>query len=554
MYKILTRLHTLKPGVFRFHMIQNDQGEWVEYIADSLDEVELEAIKILERVGALDLKVVQEEPYYVDVRYSEDEDFNPDNEEARALALLNYIGWGDLKISDNKPYTVDLHWGVREEEKKEKYYIDITSPIVCQFEPRYMDGIVEGSSRSTTITFIQPVDSFHLIINGEEVEGLPSWIEYMSLSDTQGVLTFKGITQNYDIEVVVDGDFDADMTSIDEDGNIYHSITEAIQQSNSTIKLLADEEINEPISSDKDINIDLMGYGLIGDVDGQVFSLTDKGTGATHNINITNSSSHEGLILGGVDVVSSGDNYRVNIGKNVRILAANPLYFRGTGEEEQYICNLEGILEATPDSGYAVFQGNGNAGKGGSVLNIKGGQLIHPNGEAIYQPQNGVINIYDGLIEGNTAIAMKRGTLNMYGGTIHAIGNYYDPAEANNNGSEHTGAAISLISHDGYLGSMEINIEGGDIISDYGYGLYEGIPVNNGKPASEDSHIKHINITGGRFYGEEGALEIQKTRDCDITGGKYNTNIDKFVKTPYEVCVNYDTDRHNYPFTVEELS
>lgn len=203
MYKILTRLHTLKPGNFHYHMVTDANGELVEFQAETKEEVEMEAIKILRHVGCMDLRVIEEHPYYVDIQYGTDEDFDYDNEEARALALVEYIGWGDLRISDNKPFSVDMIWGEREKDET-RYTLSITGPESCVFEPNYIDNIIPGTSKVVGVTFTEPVKSFHFIINGERSECVPGWIDYTYISDQQCVLTFNAIDQNYEIQIEVD--------------------------------------------------------------------------------------------------------------------------------------------------------------------------------------------------------------------------------------------------------------------------------------------------------------------------------------------------------------
>lgn len=553
MYKILTRLHTLKPGVFRFHMIQNEEGEWMDYQAETKEEAELEAIKILERVGCLDLKVVQEEPYYIDIKYDIDADFNEDNEEARALSLINYVGWGDLKISDNRPFSIDMIWGEREENKT-RHYINITSPNICQCEPRYMDNIVPGSSRSTTITFVQPVESFHLIINGEKCDGIPSWIDYMYLSDTQGVLTFNGIKKDYEIEVIVDGEYDKEIMMVDNEGNVYHNFMEAIDNSSdgAELTLLQNETLTEGITAKKNLTLDLAGYNISYNPDGELISMNGNESDNHYVVNLINSSGTESVVEGGLNFRTKGESFDLTIGDNVVVVSSNPVYFKGTDKEGQFTCNLMGTLEVTEGSNYAGIQGNGTKGCGGSVINIYDGANIIAQTTGIYQPQNGIINIFGGIIDAQEAISMKRGTLNVYDGLIHSYGEYCNPAKGNNDGSEHTGAAISLTSNDGYPGSINVNIYGGTMISDNGNALYEGIAMRNGSPVAASSLVESINIQNGRFSGERdyGAVSINKAANVSISGGKYNTNIESLLTENYRIATNREDDRFDYPYVV----
>ena len=553
MYKIITRLHTTKPGVFRFHMIQNEEGEWIDYQAETKEEAELEAIKILERIGYLDLKVIQEEPYYIDINYDIDADFDEDDEKANVLSLINHVGWGDLKILDNRPFSVDMIWGEREESKV-RHYINITAPNICQCEPRYMSDIVPGSSRSTTITFVQPIESFHLVINGKKCDGIPSWIDYMHLSDTQGILTFNGIENDYEIEIVVDGEYDKEIMMADNEGNVYHSFMEAINNSNdgAELTLLQDEVLTESITTKKNLTLDLAGYNISCNPEAELISMNGDNSDNHYVINLINSSDTEAIVEGGLSFRTQGESFDLTIGDNVVIVSNNPVYFEGTDKKAQFTCNLMGTLEVTEGSNYAAIQGNGNERCGGSIINIYEGASIIAKDTGIYHPQNGTINIFGGVIDAAEAISMKRGTLNVFNGLIHSYGEYNNPAKEDNDYSEYTGAAISLTSNDSYPGSINLNIYGGTIISDNGNAVYEGIAMKDGSPVAASSLVESINIKSGRFSGEKdhGAISINAASNVNVSGGKYNTNIESLLTENYRIATNKEDDRFDYPYVV----
>ena len=205
MYKILTRLHTQSPGVFRYHMISDDAGNISEFQAETLEEVELEVIKILEKIGCYDLRVIEEQPYYIDLEYSEDPDFNGEKEAEAVRKMLNFIGWKDLRISDNKPFIIELTWGTRPEEIGPSYRITLTATEGTIIEPSYLDCVGEGCSRSAKVIFPEDFEAFHFIIDGEVISsGIPEWIDYEPLSMNEGIITFQGINSDHIIEIVVD--------------------------------------------------------------------------------------------------------------------------------------------------------------------------------------------------------------------------------------------------------------------------------------------------------------------------------------------------------------
>jgi hypothetical protein len=205
MYKILTHLHTQSPGVYRYHRVKNDKGEWVEYQTETLEDAEIEMLEILKNVGSCDIKVITEYPFYLDLHYKENEDFTGEEEKEEALTMLQYLGWDDLRISDHRPFEVDVIWGTKPEMEKPTYKVQLTSQANCTIEPMNFEEVAEGSSCSATITFNEPVKSFHLVINGEEQKlGNPEWIKYSSVTDNSYVLVFNGITTDYIIEIVAD--------------------------------------------------------------------------------------------------------------------------------------------------------------------------------------------------------------------------------------------------------------------------------------------------------------------------------------------------------------
>lgn len=205
MYKILTHLHTQSPGVWRYHRVLNEDGNMVEFQVETLEEAELELTKVLETVGVYDARVISEQPYYVDIIYAEDDDFNGEDEELVALRMLNHMGWKDLRIADNKPFGIEVFFGTRPEEYADLYTLQIVAPDGCSVEPALIQDIPEGSSKTVLLTFAEPFKSFHLLIDGQEdTTGIPDWISYTSLSSTEGVLTFQGISDSHLIEIVLD--------------------------------------------------------------------------------------------------------------------------------------------------------------------------------------------------------------------------------------------------------------------------------------------------------------------------------------------------------------
>ena len=45
---------------------------------------------------------------------------------------------------------------------------------------------------------------YYIIDDKEYKTGMPKWITYQSLTDTEGILTFSGITRDHIIEIEID--------------------------------------------------------------------------------------------------------------------------------------------------------------------------------------------------------------------------------------------------------------------------------------------------------------------------------------------------------------
>ena len=67
MYKIMTKMHTKREGIYRFLMVENENKQLVEFETDSRQAAEEMALSLLKKVGYADLRVVNDEPYYLEI-------------------------------------------------------------------------------------------------------------------------------------------------------------------------------------------------------------------------------------------------------------------------------------------------------------------------------------------------------------------------------------------------------------------------------------------------------------------------------------------------------
>lgn len=164
MYKIMTKLHTSAENIFAFYMVSNDNNEITEYAVAT-----------------------------------------PEEAAEQALEILKQVGYADLRIVDDKSYYLDLIYGNRPEPKVNKYTLKVSGPESLTIDPEPIEDIEENSTVQVKLTFANPVESFHLIIDDKEYKtGLPKWVNYQSLSDEEGILTFTGITRDHIVEIEID--------------------------------------------------------------------------------------------------------------------------------------------------------------------------------------------------------------------------------------------------------------------------------------------------------------------------------------------------------------
>ena len=152
-------------------------------------------------------------------------------------------------------------------------------------------------------------------------------------------------------------------------------------------------------------------------------------------------------------------------------------------------------------------------------------------------------DIDSGYFEGSTPLSIKSGTFDISGGTFHAIGEYRNPADANSNGSEETGAALSITSNDDYAGNVKVTVTGGTFTSENGHAVYEGIATeSSGSPAASSSDVV-IDIQDGTFSGntEKGDVAITEAENTKvISGGSFSSNVSEYAADGYAIIPGAD--------------
>ena len=226
-------------------------------------------------------------------------------------------------------------------------------------------------------------------------------------------------------------------------------------------------------STELSAQVELAGKAITLDLNGQIISW-NGGTKKSGIILV-----HNGADLTINDTVGTGRIY--SGGKN-QAYAAVALTKSGDSDASAAVLTVNG---GELEGWYYAVVGNGT--RHNTVVNINGGTLMTAVGSAIYNPQNGQINIAGGVVEGyETGIYMKAGTAAVAtGGTIRATGPK-NPYKYDGSGANGTGDAI-VVDNCGYPGGApSLTINGAKLVSANAYqvGAYY-----DGKNATEISDI-----------------------------------------------------------------
>ena len=199
-------------------------------------------------------------------------------------------------------------------------------------------------------------------------------------------------------------------------------------------------------------------------------------------------------------------------------------------------------IDETDDTSHLSYGGTVGIGINGNIksttdyakINIYPGAVVSGTngysgkanddaGPAIYAAGYAEWNIYGGEFSGAEALSIKSGKFNISGGNFNAYGEFYDPATAYGNGTEATGAAISITSNDSYAKNITMNITGGVFNSEHGYALYEDVTNSTSSPLSDEG----ISLSGGSFAGglsDEGDLKVAH-QDNFVTNGEFSKEV-----------------------------
>lgn len=277
----------------------------------------------------------------------------------------------------------------------------------------------------------------------------------------------------------------------------YSSLDSAIEaaESGATITILKDVEISDKLIvalENKSVTLNLGGNTLTGRVNLTNGNLTVK-NGSVKNVVV------EGQPLNVYGSSTPGaQNYSVlNVASDVTVEGHYGIcVFGATASTAGYgaVVNFAGKIKANDGIFVSGNLGNNIAADMNNVVNVTGKIEGTETGIAL----NGwaTVNVQDGAnISANTGIALKRGVLNVAdGATVTGNGTWNPSPDANNNGTELTGAAVSMTNTYNYLGAMAINIAGGSFTSVNGQALL--------KADQNYTNAATFTVTGGTFSSD----------------------------------------------------
>jgi len=321
-----------------------------------------------------------------------------------------------------------------------------------------LEGLKLEAGKAYTIKLVVGIESVKVTVDVEE------WYDY------------EGGEQKVDLPYnpVSEG------TAAVVDGQEYETLQAAIEAAEDGKVITLTEDYTIP------------GDKMVLDLQGKKVTLDLGGNKLTGRTNLTNGelTIKNGTVAGGakqpLNVYGSStegaQNYSVlNIAEDVTVTGDEfgVCLFGAAAGTDGYgaVINIEGTVHTTGTGAEGAVFVSGNLGQGkgemNNIINISG-TVTSDNDAAIALNGNATINILPGAeLTGNTAVTVKRGVLNMTGGNVWSKGAKQYPGMQNYNGTEMTGAGISITETYNQYGPLTVNVTGGTIKSDHADAVFE---------------------------------------------------------------------------------
>ena len=222
------------------------------------------------------------------------------------------------------------------------------------------------------------------------------------------------------------------------------------------------------------------------------------------------------------------DNGLITVGENAKLTINGTTGKIVSGQNAyaalQVLSNSELVVNGGKISGYWYgIVGNGDAVN--TKITINGADTVIESDDintdktdvAIYHPQDGILTINNGLIEGSTGIEIRAGKLVLNNGTVIGTNNNFS-SNPNGNGTTTVGAGIAVVQHTTKK-PIDVKIMGGNISAHIPF--YENNPQGN---SLEDIAKIKLSIAGGTFIASGSGTKSVEVHDIKnfISGGKFS--------------------------------
>ena len=429
--------------------------------------------------------------------------------------------------------------------------INIIGEVTCNYPDGKYFGISYGATRRLTINIEEGgklSGNMPLRVADVTVTGTGTIANDFFVADNEaGVDTYEVITTEVSGGKLYSGRIKdtAIAAWVTWGGNTYSyddvadAIKAANQNAGSVLKLNQNSTTSSATSISKNWTLDLNGHTYEYTGTRQAFSISSSDKSFTL---IDSSGSGEGKLVvneaatAAIATTSGSSNCKIVIEKGVTI-EGNTILLEGTNNT----MDVYGTI-ATGNKNTAIQTNGGNTTN--SAITLHDGAKVTSNSCAIYHPGTGTLNVYKATVTGGgtfTGIEMRAGTLNVYDGAVITGGGGEPSSHENGNGTTTNNAAIAVAQHNTGK-AININIKGGTFTG--GAAIYESNPEGNSPEA-----IKNVkmNVSGGEFIGEVSSQDVTGF----ITGGKFSTDVKKYIKNQYDQLV---TDKGTTPFWVDKYS
>lgn len=297
----------------------------------------------------------------------------------------------------------------------------------------------------------------------------------------------------------------------------YETLKEAINESNDgdTIKVLSSVSLNNGLTLNKDITIDLGGNTI--ESKGMLFDIYSK-------VTLKNG------IFRGTEFAKEGATIWLNKNASLLVEKDATIEVKSNDGVSSFVIALYKDCDGASLNVNGTLKGENGVTVNGNILanntvNIDGA-TIDVTGHGLYLAGVATTNISNTNINaGSTAIEIRAGKLNIKDGTYTSAGEF--KTSPNENGTTVDGAALAVSQHTTKL-PIDVTIDGGSFKG--GYSLYEANVQENDEESLANVNIK---INDGNF---DGKFFIENNAENSIKGGNYSVDVSKYLISGYNVA------------------